>query len=325
MYYIYIVRCADETLYCGYANDVSRRVKEHNECKVGARYTKARRPVELIYSESFKTKKEALLREIEIKKMKRVKKLEIVKKCGVLNSKDAYGQQLWEHFNDHEVKEIIERDDGFIDVNHNPLNYFAEYSQWPEIQKKAVKLVRGKTIDIGGGAGRVALYLQEKNIDVLVIDNSPLAVKVCKLRGVKKARVLPVENIDKLKSKNYETVIMFGNNLGLLGTPKKARVLLEKMASITTDNAQIIAEGCDPHKTNDPYHLSYHKLNKSRGRMAGELRLRVRFKNYIGDWFDYLFVSLEEIENILKGTKWVIDKVVGEESPTYIVVIKKRL
>ncbi len=239
-------------------------------------------------------------------------------------NKDAYGQQLWAYFNGQVAGEIIEREDGFIDVTSGPVNYFAEHEQWTEMQKEAVKLARGKTLDIGGGAGRVAIYLQEKNIDVLVIDNSPLAVKICKLRGVKKARVLPVEDVDKLKAKNYETVIMLGNNFGLFGTPKKARVLLKKMAKITTASAQIIAECCDPHKTNDPYHKSYQKLNKSRGKLAGELRIRVRFKNYISDWFDYLFVSLEEMEDILRDTGWVIDRVVGEESPTYIVVIKKR-
>ncbi len=79
MYYVYILRCADKTLYCGYTNDIDRRVKEHNECKIGAHYTKTRRPVQLLYSEIFKTKKEAILREIEIKKMTRERKLEIIR------------------------------------------------------------------------------------------------------------------------------------------------------------------------------------------------------------------------------------------------------
>ncbi len=80
MYYVYILRCVDKTLYCGHTNDISRRIKEHNEQKIGAHYTKTRRPVVLVYSEKTKTKKEALLREIEIKKMTRMKKLELIKK-----------------------------------------------------------------------------------------------------------------------------------------------------------------------------------------------------------------------------------------------------
>ncbi len=73
------MKCADETFYCGYTNDISRRVKEHNESNLGAHYTKIRRPVELIYNEIFITKKEAILREIEIKKMKRAEKIEMIR------------------------------------------------------------------------------------------------------------------------------------------------------------------------------------------------------------------------------------------------------
>ncbi len=78
MHYIYLLRCSDQTLYCGYTTDTDRRVEERNEGKIGAHYTKTRRPVELLYSEKFNSKKEALQREIEIKKMTRQKKLELM-------------------------------------------------------------------------------------------------------------------------------------------------------------------------------------------------------------------------------------------------------
>ena len=65
----YLLRCSDGSLYCGYTNDLKKRVAEHNSSKNGARYTRSRRPVILVYSESFNTKSEALKRESEIKKM----------------------------------------------------------------------------------------------------------------------------------------------------------------------------------------------------------------------------------------------------------------
>jgi len=76
---VYILRCADNTLYTGYTIDIERRVFEHNSEKIGAKYTKARRPVELIYKESFKDKGDALRREIEIKKLTRSEKLSLIK------------------------------------------------------------------------------------------------------------------------------------------------------------------------------------------------------------------------------------------------------
>ena len=73
MNYTYLLKCADGTLYTGWTNDVEKRVKMHNEGK-GAKYTKHRRPVELVYYETFQTKSEAMRREYEIKQLPRKKK-----------------------------------------------------------------------------------------------------------------------------------------------------------------------------------------------------------------------------------------------------------
>jgi len=78
MYFVYIVECADKTLYTGYTNDLEKRIKTHNEAKTGAKYTKARRPVALKYFEKLPTLSEALKREIEIKKLTRRQKLSII-------------------------------------------------------------------------------------------------------------------------------------------------------------------------------------------------------------------------------------------------------
>ena len=81
MYYLYILRCSDNSLYCGQTNDLQRRIQEHNSNKFkSAKYTKGRRPVKLVYSEKYKTVNEALKREFEIKKMTKTKKEALVKK-----------------------------------------------------------------------------------------------------------------------------------------------------------------------------------------------------------------------------------------------------
>lgn len=80
MYYLYILKCADKTLYTGVTLDLERRVKEHNTSKVGAKYTKARRPVKLVYSMKFKTRSLAQKEECRIKKLKREDKLVLMKK-----------------------------------------------------------------------------------------------------------------------------------------------------------------------------------------------------------------------------------------------------
>ncbi|HJA12811.1 MAG TPA: GIY-YIG nuclease family protein [Candidatus Mediterraneibacter merdipullorum] len=78
MNYTYIVKCSDGSLYTGWTNDLEKRVTAHNEGK-GAKYTKSRRPVELVYYEKFQTKEEAMHREWEIKQMSRVQKQKLVR------------------------------------------------------------------------------------------------------------------------------------------------------------------------------------------------------------------------------------------------------
>ena len=82
-FYVYIVECADQSFYVGCTNDLSKRLKQHNESKSGAHYTKIRRPVILKYSEEFKTLKEARRREAEIKGWRREKKLDMIKQAYV--------------------------------------------------------------------------------------------------------------------------------------------------------------------------------------------------------------------------------------------------
>lgn len=79
MYFVYILQCADKSLYVGCTNDLAKRMRQHNESKLGAHYTKIRRPVTLKYSEEFKTLKEARRRETEIKGWRREKKLALIK------------------------------------------------------------------------------------------------------------------------------------------------------------------------------------------------------------------------------------------------------
>lgn len=77
MNYTYIVRCKDDTLYCGWTNDLERRMATHNAGK-GAKYTRSRHPVELVYYETFETKEEAMRREYEIKQLTRKQKVELI-------------------------------------------------------------------------------------------------------------------------------------------------------------------------------------------------------------------------------------------------------
>lgn len=75
--YVYIVRCSDDTLYTGWTNDLKKRIAAHNAGS-GAKYTKSRRPVALVYYEAFETKQEAMSREFHLKRLSRAEKLALI-------------------------------------------------------------------------------------------------------------------------------------------------------------------------------------------------------------------------------------------------------
>ncbi len=78
MYYVYLLECSDKSLYTGITVDLERRVKEHNSSNLGAKYTKVRRPVKLVFSKKFKTRSLATKEEMRIKGLKREEKLKLI-------------------------------------------------------------------------------------------------------------------------------------------------------------------------------------------------------------------------------------------------------
>ena len=238
--------------------------------------------------------------------------------------RDAYGHEIWDFYNKLPAYEIIERDDGFIDTSTGPVAYFSEFENWLRIEKAAIKFAKGRVLDVGCGAGRVAIYLQnEKELDILGIDNSPLAIKVSKLRGLKKAKLLDFHKIN-FPPTSFDTVVMFGNNFGLFANPALAKKLLKKLHRMTSDDATIICQSVDPYKTDNPDHLAYQRRNKKIGKLGGEIRIRARYRMFIGSWFEYLFVSKEEMKEIVMGTDWKIGRFFDDaERPFYIAMISK--
>jgi SAM-dependent methyltransferase len=240
---------------------------------------------------------------------------------------DVFGQELWNSYNNKLSFQVVERDDGYVQIDQDAHLYFKEYRHWKKTEKLAIRYAKGECLDIGCGAGRVLLYLQEKGYNPIGIDTSKLAVRVCKLRGVKNAIVMDINNINKFKPSIFDSILLFGNNFGLLENCIKAKKLLKIMYRITSKNGVIIAESRDPYITDNPVHLKYHKINLRKNRMPGQLRLRVRFMQYSTKWFDYLYISKKEMKGLLIGTGWKIKRFIDSEdfknNGQYIAIIEK--
>lgn len=220
------------------------------------------------------------------------------------------------------VVEIIERDDGLI--NGAPAaHYLAGPSQWQPYDHRAVERVRGATLDVGVGAGRIALHLQERGVPVTGLDTSPGALTVCRRRGV---RDLVHGTVDAhvADGRRYDTFLLLGNNVGLLEGRERAPAFLAALAALARPGAQVIAHGTDPYGTRDPVHTGYHERNRRRGRLGGQLRLRLRYRELGTPWFDYLVCSVDEFATLVRGTPWKLVDVDHADAPYYLATLHLR-
>ena len=216
---------------------------------------------------------------------------------------------------------IVERDDGYWDAEDSSF-YLQEVRRWPSVERQALRYVRGRVLDVGTGAGRVALELQRRGHRVVGIDVSPSAARVARKRGVKDVRLAELGKLDDSFGR-FDTVVMFGNNLGLLSSTAKAKRVLRRLHALTTDRGRIVGSNHDPHRTKDPVHRAYHRRNRARGRLAGQVRLRLRYRHRTSPWMEWLFLSPRELEGLLEGTGWRLGRVLTGELRQYAAIIDK--
>jgi SAM-dependent methyltransferase len=236
---------------------------------------------------------------------------------------DAYGAMITAFHESGEAVEIIERDDGYIAASRfGPKIYFAPLRNWFKNERAAIRFARGRVLDVGAGAGRVSLHLQQRGQSVVAIDNSPGAVELMRRRGVRDARVIAIEDLGPDLG-TFDSVVMFGNNIGLLGGRAKGRRLLRRLHDLTSDRGRIVGSSTRVYDTEDPVHLAYHERNRNRGRMSGLIRLRIRFGTLASPWFDYLMLPPEELEELARPAGWGIARVLDGDGPLYSVVLEK--
>jgi SAM-dependent methyltransferase len=220
------------------------------------------------------------------------------------------------------VIEIIERDDGLI--NGAPAAHYLDGpAGWQPYDHRAVDRARGHVLDIGVGGGRIALELQRRGVAVTGLDVSPGALEVSRKRGV---RDLVLATVDEHVSsgRRYDTFLLLGNNLGLLEGRDRAPVFLTALAAMAAPDARVIAHGSDPYGTNDPVHTGYHRWNRERGRLGGQLRLRLRYRDVSTEWFDYLFCSVDELNELVEASPWRIVDVDTADAPYYLATLDLR-
>jgi SAM-dependent methyltransferase len=200
-------------------------------------------------------------------------------------------------------------------------SFFADHDDWAKIERQAFQYVDGRVLDIGAGAGRHSLVVQRRQLRSVAIDISPGAVEVCRRRGVEDARLHSLSEIDESLG-TFDTVLLLCGNFGLAGGAEETVALLRKLHAVTNPGARIVLDTVNPYVDNDEADLAYLERNRERGRMPGQVTIRIRYAGLATPWYDLLCVDQLELAALIDGTGW--DSVfLGEDGADVYAVLEK--
>jgi len=190
---------------------------------------------------------------------------------------------------------------------------FRTYESMPEIEKKALDMAKGRTLDAGAAAGCHSLVLQERGIDVTAIDISPLSVETMILRGVKNVREQDFFTLDK---EQYETILMLMNGIGIVGTLERMPEFFSQLDIILAPEGQVLCDSSDISYVfeGDMPDMDYY----------GEQSFRMQYKNIIGEPFPWLYIDADTLKDMALKNGYEVE-VVGEgEHYDYLARITKK-
>lgn len=228
------------------------------------------------------------------------------------DAQDAFGHAILDYFHGENLEEA---------GRFGCRTWFSKYHDWFEREKTAITHAKGRVLDIGCAAGRHALFLQERGHKVLAIDNSPLAVRICRKRRVKNAKIVPVTQIS-YQLGLFDTILMLGNNFGLVGNLKRGQWLLRRFKRMTPSEGIIIAGNGFDINASDTFRKQVER-NIQQGKMAGEFSLRLQYKHYTSPLIHWLYTSKEDMCTILNGTGWYVDNFIEDGTGAFVGLLRK--
>jgi SAM-dependent methyltransferase len=173
-------------------------------------------------------------------------------------------------------------------------SFFKSYQELPEIERFALDICEEEILDVGAGAGRHALILQEMQKKVTALEMSPLSAEVMRQRGVKE-----VIEQDLFCFENYKfmTILMLMNGIGLSGTIQGLENMLEYMKGLLHPEGQWIFDSSD-------ISYLYAKGKKPNDYYYGEIKYQFEYKRLKGSWFNWLYIDKKKLTQLAKKSGW---------------------
>jgi 2-polyprenyl-3-methyl-5-hydroxy-6-metoxy-1,4-benzoquinol methylase len=226
-------------------------------------------------------------------------------------SMEPYASALVDFFNgDASAKFMIHRDDRQR-LDEVPVAvFFQEPTDFPPLEQTALELCYGNVLDIGAGAGRHSLALQESGLSVCAIDISSKVVEIMQKRGVKDARCISIFDFEEGP---FDTLLIMMHGIGMVETLDGLKRFLEHAHKLVKPDGQILLDSLDVRCTDDPVHLAYHERNRQAGRYFGEMHLQFEYKGQKGQPLIWLHVDPETLANSASEAGWRCQIIYQEE------------
>lgn len=155
--------------------------------------------------------------------------------------KDLFGRALLDFYNGNHTDNLI-TSTNISDEDELPLPYlFRSFNEMPKLEQKALQMAKGKTLDVGCGAGSHSLYLQEKGIQVNAIDVSKGAVEVAKLRGVHQVELKDILD----ETEPFDTILLLMNGTGIFQEVSQVTRYLTHIKSLLNSDGQLLIDSSD--------------------------------------------------------------------------------
>lgn len=157
------------------------------------------------------------------------------------------------------------------------------------------------------------------------VDSSPLAVQTTRRRGVRTVWHMNAAELAPVIGE-FGTLVLYGNNFGIFGTPARTRRGLASWARRASPGTLLLAQSTGPWGGGAPtIDRSHYRRNIQQGRLGGQLRLRIRYRRWVTPWFDWLFVSPPDLRRLVAGTGWrVLDVCAEGRNEPYVAVLERR-
>jgi SAM-dependent methyltransferase len=206
-------------------------------------------------------------------------------------------RKLWIH-NTYGKKELMPVD-----------TYFRDYAELTDLELFALLQCRGTVLDIGAGAGSIALHLQQANKKVTALEISPKAVEIMKLRGVKQ---VVQQDIFLFDGAQFDTLLLLMNGIGLTGNIATLRLFLQQAKTLLRPGGQLLFDSSD-------VAYLYGKKVPKLDHYYGEIQYQYEYNKQKTDWFSWLYIDQQLLTTIAMEEGWKCTVLFVDDYDQYLV------